>query len=124
METEAGEVKSPPKAASSSYPCLLSGVPPWYLFPPPPTPHLTVSERQVVQQRALGSDGSWQTVGGHPKGNSFSSGAGRGLLAEPEAILGSHAGQGARLSSSGEGTSPVESVLREEVSSGVGHPLW
>lgn len=82
------------------------------------------SERQAVQQRALGSDGSWQTVGGHPKGNSFSSGAGRGLLAEPEAILGSHAGQGARLSASGDGTSPVESVLREEMSSGVGYPLW
>lgn len=76
-----------------------------------------------MQQRALGSDGSWQTVGGHPKGNSFSSGAGRGLLAEPEAILGLLAGQEGRLSSSGEGTRPVESVLREEVNSGVDSPL-
>lgn len=77
-----------------------------------------------MQQRALGSDASWQTVGGHPKGNSFSSGAGRGLLDEPEAILGSHAGQGVRLISSAEWTSPVESVLNEEVSPGVGHSLW
>lgn len=90
----------------------------------PLTPHLKFSERQVMQQRALGSGGSWQAVGGHPKGNSFSSGAGRVPLAEPEAILGSQPGQGGRLSSSGEGTSLVESVLRAEVSSGVGHPLW
>ena len=60
----------------------------------PPTPHLTFSERQAAQQRALGSGGSGQAVGGHPKGNSFSSGAGRGLLVEPEAIPGSQAGLG------------------------------
>lgn len=57
--------------------------------PAPPRPHLTFPERQAAQQGALGSGGSWQAVGGHPKGNSFSSGAGRGLLAGPEAILGS-----------------------------------
>lgn len=60
--------------------------------PFPPTPHLAFSERQTAQQRGLGSGGSWQAVGGHPKGNSFSSGAGRGLLPAPEAILGSQAG--------------------------------
>lgn len=69
----------------------------------PLTPHLKFSERQAEQQRALGSGGSWQAVGGHPKGNSFSSGAGRGPLAEPEAILGSQPGQGDWLSSLGKG---------------------
>lgn len=116
-----GAVKSLAKASyQGSLPAPSFAPPPFA----PPTPHLTFSERQAVQQRALGSDGSWQTVGGHPKGNSFSSGAGRGLLAEPEAILGFHAGQGVRLISSAEWTSPVESVLNEEVSPGVGHSLW
>lgn len=41
----------------------------------------------MVQQRALGSEGSWEAAGGQPNGNSFSSGAGRGSLAELEAIL-------------------------------------
>lgn len=30
------------------------------------TPHLRFSERQAVQQRALGSDGSWLGAGGQP----------------------------------------------------------
>lgn len=68
-----------------------------------------------MQQRALGSGRSWQTEGGHPKGNSFSSGAGWGLLAELEAIPGSKVGQR---------SGPAECAGREEVCSSPGHPLW
>lgn len=88
--------------------------------PSPPTPHLTFSERQTAQQTGPGSGGSWQAVGGHPKGNSFSSGAGRGLLAEPEAIPGSQAGRGCGAWSKllGAGAQPCEVCAGEVLSAG------